>query len=72
MEDFDPERALIVGDSLTSDIRGGLNAGIRTCWFNSRGRAPRPDIVPNYEIKALSELPGLLERLFPGAEGQLV
>ena len=62
--DFDRSRCLIVGDSLTSDIRGGINAGIHTCWFNLRGKAPRADIVPDERIDALSELPGLLTRLY--------
>lgn len=31
------EEVLIVGDSLTSDIRGGNNAGIRTCWYHPQG-----------------------------------
>jgi 2-haloacid dehalogenase len=31
---FDPQKALIIGDSLTSDMRGGLNYGIDTCWYN--------------------------------------
>lgn len=31
---FDPSRAIIIGDSLTSDMRGGLNYGIDTCWYN--------------------------------------
>lgn len=61
---FDRERAIIVGDSLTSDIRGGLNAGIKTCWYNPRGKAPRADVRPDYCITALDELPGLLEKLF--------
>ena len=61
---FDRSRCLIVGDSLTSDIRGGINAGIHTCWFNLRGKAPRADIVPDERIDALSELPGLLTRLY--------
>ena len=61
---FDPARAIIVGDSLTSDIRGGLNAGIRTCWFNPKGKASRADIVPDYEIHTLDQLPGLLEEIF--------
>ena len=60
---FDPDRAMIVGDSLTSDIRGGNNAGIRTCWVNP-GHAPRdPEIHVDYEIEALSQLPELLEAL---------
>ena len=61
--DFDPAEALMVGDSLTSDIRGGRDAGIRTCWYNARGLDPRPDIAPDYTIQALDQLPGLLERL---------
>ena len=36
--DFDPTRALVIGDSLTSDIRGGINAGIDTCWYNPKGK----------------------------------
>ena len=61
--DFDPHKAVMVGDSLTSDIRGGRNAGIRTCWFNPHHNPPRPDIPADYEFHALAELPTLLERL---------
>ena len=53
----------MVGDSLTSDIRGGKNAGIRTCWFAPQGQPARPDIRPDYRICALEELPALLETL---------
>lgn len=60
---FSRESAVIVGDSLTSDIRGGKNAGLRTCWFNPHGKLPRADIVPDYEISALDQLPPLLETL---------
>lgn len=58
--DFDPETALMIGDSLTSDILGGINAGLRTCWFNPLHKPRRPDIVPDYEVHALSELRSLL------------
>lgn len=58
------ERAVIVGDSLTSDIQGGRNAGIRTCWFNPHGKPPRADIPADYELAALAELPALLKRVF--------
>ena len=61
---FNRCQCMIVGDSLTSDIRGGINAGIRTCWFNLRGKLPRPDIVPDERIDALSELPELLTKLY--------
>ena len=60
---FEAEKAVIVGDSLTSDILGGINAGIRTCWVNP-GHAPaRADIQPDYEIEALPQLEALLEAL---------
>jgi len=61
---FDPARALVVGDSLTSDIRGGRNAGLMTCWFNPKGKPPRSDIPADYEIASLAELPGLIDRIF--------
>ena len=61
---FDPARSLMVGDSLTSDIRGGIRAGIRTCWLNPSGRSGIESIRPDEEIRTLSELPGLLEKLF--------
>ncbi|MBW4084387.1 YjjG family noncanonical pyrimidine nucleotidase [Paenibacillus sp. S150] len=52
----DRSRVLIVGDSLTSDIQGGISYGIDTCWFNPLGRASHPGIRPTYEIRELSEL----------------
>lgn len=61
---FRREDALIVGDSLSSDIRGGINAGVRTCWFNPNGAEIEGDIRPDYEICALKELPGLLKKIF--------
>ena len=52
---------LIVGDSLTSDIRGGMNAGIKTCWYNP-GKKPLPDDYRvDYVISDLRELPKLLD-----------
>ena len=60
---FEKDKAVVVGDRLSSDILGGINAGVRTCWFNPKGEAPDPDIPADYEIKYLSELPALLERI---------
>ncbi len=57
---FDPEKTLMVGDSLTSDILGGKNAGIPTCWFNPKGKPGREDIRPDYEVHSLKELEALL------------
>ena len=60
---FDRKKALIVGDSLSSDILGGQNAGIATCWVNPKHLPRRADIRVDYEIEALAELPALLEQL---------
>lgn len=50
------ERVLMVGDSLTSDIQGGINAGLDTCWYNPN-RAENPGkVIPTYEIASLEEL----------------
>lgn len=60
--DFDPAKAMIVGDSLSSDIRGGKNAGIATCWVNPKHKTA--DIVkPDYEIEDLTQLEALLESI---------
>ena len=61
--DFDKTKAIIVGDSLTSDILGGQNAGIATCWVNPNHKQGRDDIRVDYEIQALSQLEELLEGL---------
>ena len=61
--DFDPQKAMIVGDSLTSDILGGQNVGITTCWVNPDGKPGREGIRVDHQIQALSELESLLEHL---------
>ena len=60
---FRLEETVMVGDSLTSDIRGARNVGLRSCWYNPQYLPPRPDIPADYTIGALPELPPLLERL---------
>ena len=47
---------LIIGDSLTSDVQGGINAGIDTCWYNPNGVKNNTQIVPSYEISDLRQL----------------
>ena len=61
--DYDPQKALMVGDSLTSDILGGINAGMKTCWVNPKHLPADPAITADYEIEALSQLESLLEKL---------
>jgi len=60
--DFDAAEAMMVGDSLTSDIRGARNVGLRSCWYNPHYLPPRPDIPADYTIGALPELPPLPAR----------
>ncbi len=57
-------RCIIIGDSLSSDILGGINAGIRTCWFNHRFAENKKGIEPDYEIYSLNQVAILLENIF--------
>ncbi len=54
--DFSKERALLIGDSLSSDIKGANNAGIVSCWYNPEGKAPEDEARPDYEIRNLWEV----------------
>lgn len=53
---FDRTRTLIVGDSLTSDIKGGIEAGIDTCWFNPSCKPIPEGMNITYTVKTLSEI----------------
>ena len=53
---FDRLKAVMVGDSLSSDITGGINAGIETVWLNRFGEENESAIQPDYEISDISEL----------------
>lgn len=55
-----PEETMIVGDSLTSDILGGNNAGIVCCWYNPQGASRKEGIRVDHELHSLWELPALL------------
>ncbi len=60
--DIGRDEVMIVGDSLSGDMRGGLAAGIRTCWFNPAG-APRPaGMAIDEEIQSLWQVQELLAR----------
>ena len=52
----DISQAVIIGDSLTSDIQGGANAGIDTCWYNPKEEVNDTNLKPTYIIKNLHEL----------------
>lgn len=57
----DRAKILIIGDSLSSDIEGGNNAGIDTCWFNPHGKKRPKGYEIKYEIKRLTELYEILK-----------
>lgn len=54
------ESVLIIGDNLSSDIKGGEKYGIDTCWINAKNAENHTDIKPTYEIKELNELKNIL------------
>ena len=58
---FQREKALIVGDSLSSDMQGGNNAQISTCWHNPAGLENPFNIRIDYQIKDLNEIWNVLE-----------
>ncbi|MGB6179497.1 YjjG family noncanonical pyrimidine nucleotidase [Carnobacterium sp.] len=59
---FSIDHALIIGDSLSSDILGGQAVGIDTCWFNPNLKPANPLIKPTYQIKKLDELHGIINK----------
>ncbi len=61
ISETDKARILIVGDSLTSDIQGGVNAGICTCWYNPSKKPLKGDLHLDYEISDLHEIYGILK-----------
>lgn len=54
--DFDPACAMLIGDSLSSDIRGANGAGIKACWLNPKGLPVPPDCRVDREIRCLDDL----------------
>lgn len=60
--DFKKENTVIIGDSLSSDVQGGINAGIKTIWFHrSQDLTEDPQPKPDYEIKSLKSLLKMLK-----------
>lgn len=56
----DKSRVLMIGDSLTSDMQGGVNAGIDTCWYNPNHLENKSGLSLTYEIHSLKELKEIL------------
>lgn len=62
IENIDLAKTIIIGDSLSSDILGGINASIDTCWINLSNQKNITDIKPMFEIHELKELYAVLEQ----------
>lgn len=56
IEEKDKKKILLVGDSLTSDIKGGVQAGIATCWYRPEGTQNDSPYKPDYEISNLHQI----------------
>lgn len=56
--DCTKDEVIIVGDSLTSDMQGGINSGIKTCWYNPNDN-PKPKNI-DYSINNLWQIKEIL------------
>ncbi|MGO8695835.1 MAG: YjjG family noncanonical pyrimidine nucleotidase [Rectinemataceae bacterium] len=56
----DKEKIIIIGDSLSSDIKGGVDFGIDTCWLNAASTVNATTILPRYEVKSLLDVMNFL------------
>lgn len=61
ISNFDEKTTLVIGDSLTSDMRGGINAGLDCCYFSESGRKPPEDMAIKYTVSRLSEIEEIIQ-----------
>lgn len=61
IEEKNKENILVVGDSLSSDIKGGVLAGLKTCWYRPEGTENTSEWIPDYEINDLHQIYDILE-----------
>lgn len=61
IKDFNANEALVIGDSINTDIKGGLLSGIDTCWINSKLQKCPDEIQSTYTITSLAELYSILQ-----------
>ena len=60
MDNINKNEILMIGDSLSSDIKGGINFNIDTCWYNPNNLENNTDIIPTYVVSSLNELKNFL------------
>jgi YjjG family noncanonical pyrimidine nucleotidase len=52
----DPAGAVMIGDNLPSDIKGGADYGLATCWYNPHGRTADLDVAVTHDVRSLAEI----------------
>lgn len=57
---FNKEETIIIGDSLSSDVKGGCRVGIKTCWFNPKRLENNTEYKADYEVTSLEEIKNIL------------
>jgi FMN phosphatase YigB (HAD superfamily) len=62
-----PESALMVGDSLKSDIQGAHAVGMKAAWVNRPGKVPDDSIIPDFVVSDLEELSIVLQNSVRGS-----
>lgn len=60
IQNIDANEVLIIGDSLSSDMQGGINGNIDTCWFNPKHSKNRNNLKITYKIDSLCDLYDIL------------
>lgn len=60
IQEKDKSKILLVGDSLSSDIKGGILAGISTCWYRPEGALNPTEFQPDYEISDLHQVADII------------
>ena len=55
-----PHEIMIIGDSLSSDIAGGLRAGMKTCFYNPDKKPIPCEMNPDYQVTSLIEIKNIL------------
>ena len=63
MKNKQRDETIIIGDSLTSDILGGINAGIHTCHYTLGLDAAYDSVKPEFSVKDLGEIPEILDKI---------
>lgn len=60
--EFTHDEVMIIGDSLTSDIRGGNNVGILCCWYNPHGAENKDNLRVDFEITDIAQVLNILDK----------